>query len=111
MRFWNYTLILLASYVAVFEAWRVLPRPAIVASGVVVVMILLAMERHFARRGAFFNRWDRFIHASVILDILLEALLIPWHEGRGYYLCAAAFAVVIASYRRLVRRSDPGPAA
>jgi hypothetical protein len=35
----------------------------------------------------------------VILDIALEATWIKGHEHVGFYLCAAAFAVVLVGYR------------
>lgn len=101
---WSYSLGLLVAYIAAFELWLLLPRAGIVASGVMATVFLALVEHLFALRGYFWNRWDRLVHASVILDIALESSVIPLHEQRGFYLCAAGFAAVIIAYRLALRR-------
>ena len=44
-------------------------------------------------RGVFWNRFEYFIHQLVGLDLLMEGF-IPFHEGYGFYLCAASFWLV-----------------
>jgi hypothetical protein len=107
MNRWSYSLLLLGSYVAVFEAWLVLSPAGVVASTVAATLALVVLERHFARLNYFRNGWDRFIHAAVIGDLALEGLWIRWHEGRSFHLCAAAFALVILGYRLVHSRRHP----
>lgn len=102
---WSYSICLLGAYVAAFELWLLLPRSGVVVSGVVLAVLLCIVEHRFALRGYFWNRWDRLVHASVILDIALESCVIPLHEQRRFYLCAAGFAAVIIAYRLALRRS------
>jgi hypothetical protein len=63
------------------------------------------------RTGYFGNRWDAFLHLTVILDILLEATLIPAHQTVGYVWCALAFAAVIGGYRAFIFRRRGWPTA
>lgn len=52
-----------------------------------------------SRSGYFLNAWDAFWHWIVVLDVFLEAVLIPSHDHWGFILCWLAFGIVIASYR------------
>lgn len=96
---WSFTVALMLLYLGVFHLWMTLHAPWIAVSGLVVAGGLGASLWAFARRGYFVNVWDGVIHASVILDIVLEAIWIDRHEHVGFYLCAAAFAVVLVGYR------------
>jgi hypothetical protein len=73
--------------------------PRIVALGLAVSAFLGTLLVIAARRRYFINFWDGLFHASVILDIVLEATWIERHEHVGFYLCAAAFAIVLIGYR------------
>jgi len=101
---WSFSLQLLVLYLAVFHFWRGVERPAVVASGLAMTVLLGVLFARAARTGYFLNRWDGFWHATVIFDILLEATLIPAHGHVGFYLCAAAFVVVVGGYRALLSR-------
>ena len=99
IRNWYFGLVLGIVYLAVFNLWQVLNREWIVLSSVTVSFLLFGMFMAAIKQNYFLNRWDALLHASVILDILLEGTLIPEHQTRGFYLCAVGFAVVIGGYR------------
>ncbi len=99
IRNWYFGLVLSIVYLAVFNLWHVLTREWIVLSSVTVSFLLFGMFMAAIKQNYFLNRWDALLHASVILDILLEGTLIPEHQTRGFYLCAVGFAVVIGGYR------------
>jgi hypothetical protein len=96
---WWYSILLGLTYLAVFNLWRALIPPWIVISGLGVSACLGLLLIVAARQGYFLNLWDGLFHASVILDIVLEATLIERHQHVSFYLCAAAFAVVLVGYR------------
>lgn len=90
---------LLACYLVVFNLWLHEKPDTMKATGLLSV-VLLSVLLETARRQAYFtNFWDGAIHASVILDLLLETVLIPEHVTRDFYLCALGFALVIGTYR------------
>src|SRR5437868_11231527 len=100
VRKWSFSLVLLVTYVAIFNVWRLANAPWITGtSGVLVFIILLGLLGLAARHRYFLNLWDGLAHGLVILDILLEGTLLRDHNSRGFYLCALAFAAVIATYR------------
>jgi hypothetical protein len=96
---WWFTVLLGLAYLAVFNLWRAVSPPWIVISGLIISACLGALLLVASKKRYFFNLWDALFHASVILDIVLEATLIKGHEHVGFYLCAAAFAVVLIGYR------------
>ena len=96
---WWFSILLGLTYLAVFNLWRTVSAPWIVVSGLGVSACLGALLMVAAKQRYFFNFWDGLFHASVILDIVLEATWIERHEHVGFYLCAAAFAVVLVGYR------------
>ncbi len=96
---WSFSLLLLAAYLGIFHLWLNLSHGGIMASGVLASAVLSGLLLQAYLRGYFANRLDLFAHAVVILDVLLEATLIPMHEGLSFYGCAVAFAVVIGAYR------------
>jgi hypothetical protein len=96
---WGFSLVLLVAYIATFHLWPDRSRAWIQATGTVSTLLLAAAFVRSARQGYFLNSWDALGHASVILDVLLEGWLIARHDHLGFYLCAAAFAVVIGGYR------------
>ena len=104
---WWFSVLLGLAYLAVFNLWREVSVPWIVISGLGVSACLGALFLIAAKHRYFLNRWDGLFHASVILDIVLEATLIKGHEHVGFYFCAAAFAVVLVGYRLCV---EPGAA-
>ncbi|HVY69775.1 MAG TPA: hypothetical protein VHH73_07575 [Verrucomicrobiae bacterium] len=104
-RKWQFSLLLGLAYPAIFHLWLVIrQREAVVLSGVVVSLLLFWLLVRAGRQAYFANRWDLVFHAAVILDILLEATLIPVQQGFGFYWCAFAFAVVIGGYHAYQRR-------
>lgn len=106
IRHWSFSAILLGAYIAIFQAWTYSGHEVVIVSGVIASALLAGGMVYAARAGYFANRWDAFAHATVILDILIECLAIRIHEGRGYLLCAAAFAAVLGSYRRMLLRRN-----
>ena len=96
---WWFSILLGVTYLAVFNLWRTVNAPWIVVTGLTVSGVLGTLLIIAARRRYFVNLWDALFHASVILDIVLEATWIERHEHVGFYLCAAAFAVVLIGYR------------
>ena len=98
IRNWWFGLVLGFVYLAVFNLWHFIDRQWIVTSSVGVSLALVAVFAVAIRQKYFLNWWDALLHASVILDILLEGTLIPEHQTRGFYLCAVGFVVVIGGY-------------
>jgi hypothetical protein len=96
---WWCSVLLGVTYLILFNLWRAVNPPWIVVTGLVVSALLGALLVIAARRRYFVNLWDPLFHASVIVDIVLEATCIERHEHVGFYLCAVAFAVVLAGYR------------
>jgi hypothetical protein len=96
---WWFTLTLGAAYLGIFNLWMTVGSPWITISGLGGSACLGALLLFAAKRRYFLNVWDGVFHASVILDIVLEATWIDRHEHVGFYLCAAAFAVVLIGYR------------
>ena len=99
MKKWSFSLLLGAVYLGVFHFWTFSDRIGITISGLVATLLLgiafaFALKRHY-----FLNRWDALLHGAVILDIFLEAIFIKVHDHLGFYLCAAAFAIVVGGYR------------
>lgn len=109
---WGYSLLLLAGYLAVFHLWFGSGRAWILATGLAIASLMSWGFARAALGSYFLNRWDALGHAFVILDVVLEAFLIREHDHLGFYLCAAAFAVVLGGYRAWLwrgvdRRSGP----
>ena len=96
---WSFSSVLLAGYLLIFNLWPELPRGWIYATGWVGTVVLSVLFLGAVRSGYFLNFWDAFWHSTVILDVFLEATLIARHERLGFYLCAAAFVIVIGGYR------------
>ena len=106
MKNWNFSLWLGVVYTAVFAAWMYLGRAGILWSALVATGLLSVLWLRAERQRYFRGFWDRLFHASVILDILLEAFLIRVHDNYSFVLCALAFAIVLGGYRwRELRRS------
>ncbi len=104
IKHWSFSLLLGGIYLLIFNLWLVVPRGWVVASGITATLALLAMFALAVRARYFINFWDGLLHFIVIIDVLLEAILIPVHYARGFYLCALAFAAVIVGYRFYARR-------
>ncbi len=118
MKRWSYSLVMLVLYVALFLFWKQYPsRTSFVAGGAVVATVLAIGMYLAAKRGYFVNRVDLMLHAYVILDVVLEAvayeglklgmrfgtegqtLVGSFHNNNNFYGCAAAFALLIGTYR------------
>src|SRR6478609_1767419 len=95
---WWFSVLLGVAYLAVFHLWRMVSPPWIVTSGLAVSMLLTILLISAAQQRYFVNRWDALFHASVILDIVLEATWIERHDHVAFYLCAAAFGFVLIGY-------------
>jgi hypothetical protein len=87
------------AYLGVFNFWMRVGPPRVSSSGLGVAVFLAVLLMIAVRQRYFVNFWDALFHTSVILDIVLEASWIERHEHVGFYLCAAAFAVVLIGYR------------
>ena len=104
MKRWSFSLLLGAVYLGVFHFWTFSDRIGITISGLVATLLLGMVFAFALKRHYFLNRWDALLHATVILDIFLEAILIKVHDHLGFYLCAAAFAIVVGGYRAYLNR-------
>lgn len=103
---WRFTALLGFGYSLLFHLWIIAPRREAVILTALAASAWLAHELVQAARGGYFtNRWDMIFHAAVILDVLLEALVIPIHNGLGFYWCTLAFGIVIGGYRWFGLRS------
>jgi hypothetical protein len=96
---WSFSLFLGSAYVAVFQLWTVSTQEWIPRSGVIATLVLSGAFALAKTRQYFLNRWDQFFHATVILDIFLEAVLVRTHDHIGFYFCALGFAGVVGGYR------------
>jgi hypothetical protein len=105
IRRWWFSLFLAGVYPGTFQFWMISERRATVLSGLLVTTVTGVVFGWAARRGYFLNRWDGVIHAAVIADIFLEAVLVPAHEQRSFYLCALGFALVATGYRVWLSRT------
>ena len=77
----------------------VLDRVGVVLCGITTTLalfvgLIIAQKKHYFR-----NKFDLFFHATVVIDLLLEAVIIIDHNHYGFYLCALAFTLVIGGYR------------
>jgi hypothetical protein len=105
---WNYSLVLLAAYLGTFHLWLHLDQTGVLVSGLLITVVLGVISLFAAVQGYFANRVDFIAHSVVILDIILEATIIPAHSGLTFYFCAIGFALVIGAYRsRCLRQPAP----
>jgi hypothetical protein len=100
IRDWWATAVLLLAYVVVFNVWFGRERLVVTSVGAASTVLLAGLVVFAAMRKYFVNVVDLAAHALVVLDVGLEAALLPSHDDRGFYLCALAFAVVLGGYRR-----------
>ncbi len=105
---WSFSLFLGFAYVGIFQLWTVLTPGWILSSGIFATLLLSGAFALAKTRQYFFNRWDQVFHATVILDILLESILVRNHDHFGFYLCALGFAGVVGGYRAYALRNCPG---
>jgi len=135
---WYFSILQLLVYMGTFLFWKHYPsRLAFVAGGIVSTTVMLLLMLLAARRRYFVNRVDLCLHALVIVDIALEALMyealrlavaMQWvsgdasvsafdetaavfHNNHNFYLCALFFAVVIGGhhwFNREKRASENG---
>jgi hypothetical protein len=104
--FW-FTILLLAVYIGIFEAWGKLKPDAVILSAAAVSVALTILLILAKRQKYFLNRWELFGHVAIIGDILLEGILIRDHGDRSFYLCAIAFGLVVGGFRAwLINRSS-----
>lgn len=96
---WWYSAVLGILYLCLGYAWPQATREQVMASGLLSALFLLVLLVAAADGNYFSGRLDVFLHCVVIVDVLLEALVVDAHPAGGFYLCAAAFAVVIGGYR------------
>lgn len=107
---WHVSILLLIAYLSAFHFWMVANAVGRMISTGLLVAALIPMLFRAARKGYFVNCWDLAFHSAVVLDIAAEGLFISVHDDFGFYLCALAFAVVIAGYRTLLLRKQSAPA-
>jgi hypothetical protein len=99
IRKWWFSLLLSVLYVAVFLLWQTAERRVVVVSGLLGTTVMLGGWLYASSQGYFRNRVDALLHALIVVDVLLEGLLVTSHDSHGFYLCALAFAIVVAGYR------------
>ncbi len=103
---WTYSAAMLLGYLGIFHLWMHLDRPAIILSGLLWAAVFGAAAWHL-RKTQFVNKMDAQAHGIVVLDVILEAILIPTHDHYGFYFCAIAFAAVLGGYRIHILRQPP----
>ena len=103
---WVYSAAMLVGYLGIFHLWMHVDRPAIILSGLAWAAVFGFAAWHF-RRSQFINKMDAQAHGIIVLDVILEAVLIPTHDHYGFYLCAIAFALVLGGYRVYKLRQPP----
>ncbi len=108
---WSFSLLLGLVYLGIFHLWMILSRPVIILSGIITTLLLALVFGLAWKRNYFRNRWDGLFHALVMLDVLLEAILIPAHDHFGFYWCALGFAVVLGGYRAYLDSTKARPVA
>lgn len=106
MRLWWYSLLQLVTYLAVFRLWQGQEAHQVHLVGTLGLSVLVLGFALAARSGYFQNAWDTAGHASVIIDVLLEAFWVRWHPDASYLACAVAFAFVVGGYRWLLLRRN-----
>lgn len=99
IRRWWFSLFLGAVYLATFHLWLGAAHSTVVVVGLAASLSSGVVFAWAAKRGFFLNRWDGFIHAAVIADIFLEAIMVRNHDSYGFYGCALGFAAVLVFYR------------
>lgn len=106
MRFWWYSLVQLVIYLTTFRLWQGQDAHEVHLVGSIGLLALVAGFILAARLGYFLNAWDVVGHASVMLDVLLEAFWVRWHPDASYLACALAFALVVGGYRWFLLRRN-----
>ena len=101
---WWATGILLVAYGALFSAWRFLGPTGVASSAILGTVVLSGILLRAWRAGYFLTIVEAFLHAVVVLDLLLEGLLLPVQEGNGFWVCAGGFGAVLVAYRAWKRR-------
>jgi hypothetical protein len=96
---WSFSIWLGLTYLGVFHLWLEVGPVWVRISAVLASFLLGTLFLRAWLNREFVNGWDAIIHASVIFDILLEGLIIRWHEHYGFYLCEVGFAVILVGYR------------
>lgn len=100
----GFPVLLLAGYVALFELWIRIPRLGVLATTAAAGVVLFLALRSRRRAGAFLDPLDFGVHLAIAADLVFEGLFVRFHEGHGHWLCAAAFGLVVLSYRLWRRR-------
>ena len=109
---WRYSLWMLITYVTVFAVWKVWPaRIAFLLTGAAAISFLTLGMVRARRAGYFANRVDLWLHAYVIIDLLLEtvafeavrliqplAVMEQFHNNTNFIYCSLAFAILIGGY-------------
>lgn len=105
MKKWWFSVVLGIAYVAVFHAWMFCEtkfQVQSIAIGLSSVLFVISI----LYKKYFYNVWDYFVHASIILDIVLEGTLIYPHDNYYFYGCFIAFAFVLVSLRLYYDRKN-----
>ena len=98
-RSWGFSLTLFVAYLGIFHLWMAVQpsaQAAVVMSCLVWCAAMTWYWRHADANSYFSGVWDKYLHLVVIVDVLLEGLLPIAHDHLGFYLCAIAFAAVLA---------------
>ena len=107
---WHYSILLTIIYTCIFHFWTFCSshKTIILAGTVTVIGLSIWLWKN---KDYFTTPVDLIIHALVILDIFLEAILIFPHSGLGFYWCTIAFIAVIWPYRyaMLLKRNSNAP--
>ena len=110
---WWYSGLMLPVYLGIFHAWMLFPDRGIVVFLTLITVALLSVMLNVARQQRYFvGKTDLYAHAMVVLNIFIEGIIVPLHEGYSFYGCALAFVLVIGPYHLYcLRRRDADPSA
>jgi hypothetical protein len=127
MKNWSYTAGTLLVYVAVFYVWQAYPgRVTFMGTAGVAIALMTRGMVWAARRNYFANRRDLVLHALIVTDVGLEGGMYEifraislwlvgdegnvarFHDHHNFYVCAAAFGVLVGGYHwwALRRRTE-----
>ena len=93
-------ILFLTLYIGAFYLWEAYSLNPLAIFAVIAMWLMLMR----AYKNHFINSYEPLFFYLIALELLLEGILQPL-EGKGFYLCALAFAVVILLYRKYSGKS------
>jgi hypothetical protein len=118
VKIWSYSLSVLVIYIATFLLWQQFPsRGSFLFGGIVSAALMLSGMLWALQTRYFVDKADVWLHALVIVDVLVEGslyevarlagyvasgeteLLNTLHSANTFYGCAIGFALVLGFHR------------